>query len=120
LGARFRVPFSVSFGVSFGVPFGLVESRAEIGRKMGRRGLGWGWRRLDLVCFEIEVEAAAEIVGRPAELREALAQAAGELGELLGTEDEKRDHEYDPEFEGSNAEHGVSLAALRGIPRVKR
>jgi len=91
-------------GIEDGVGQGLSGSRPYRrlqGRGLGRRGGG----RVELVDLEIGPDRRFELSTRLLEFPHRAAEGAAELGQVLGAEDEKRNHEDEDQFLETDVEH---------------
>jgi hypothetical protein len=69
-------------------------------------GIGQRRRRLvDLVDLQVGPDRRFEFRARLLELAHGAAERAAELRQVLGSEDEKGDHEDEDEFLEANVEH---------------
>src|SRR5262249_60957279 len=87
---------------------GLGRGRGGGGRSrrdlQGSRLWGWG-RRVDLVDLEIGADRRLELGARLLELAHGPTERSAKLGQVLRSEDEKRDHEDKDELLETHVEH---------------
>ena len=70
-------------------------------------------RRVEAALAILDVEFARDLGRGVLELADALAEAARDLGDALGPEDEKQDEKDETPFERTGKSHGETHAKVR-------